>query len=98
MLPRGAWSCSDRYPRDDRMTDGTERQAPDGREPDAMEEDCNALRALVHRTTGISLAQNKRTLVYGRLARRLGPLDVIFCRNVVIYFDKDTQRRLFERY
>jgi len=26
-----------------------------------------------------------------------GPLDVIFCRNVVIYFDKDTQRQLFER-
>jgi chemotaxis protein methyltransferase CheR len=27
-----------------------------------------------------------------------GPLDVIFCRNVVIYFDKDTQRDLFGRY
>lgn len=27
-----------------------------------------------------------------------GPLDVIFCRNVVIYFDKDTQRSLFRRY
>jgi len=27
-----------------------------------------------------------------------GPLDVIFCRNVVIYLDKDTQRELFERY
>jgi len=27
-----------------------------------------------------------------------GPLDVIFCRNVVIYFDKDTQRKLFQRY
>ena len=27
-----------------------------------------------------------------------GPLDVIFCRNVVIYFDKDTQRSLFQRY
>ena len=26
-----------------------------------------------------------------------GPLDVIFCRNVVIYFDKDTQRELFSR-
>ena len=27
-----------------------------------------------------------------------GPMDVIFCRNVVIYFSKDTQRKLFNRY
>jgi len=26
-----------------------------------------------------------------------GPMDAIFCRNVVIYFDKDTQRELFTR-
>jgi chemotaxis protein methyltransferase CheR len=26
-----------------------------------------------------------------------GPIDAIFCRNVVIYFDKETQRSLFAR-
>src|SRR6201996_5223988 len=45
-----------------------------GREFNLTQADFNALRELVHRTTGISLAENKRTLVYGRLARRLRAL------------------------
>jgi chemotaxis protein methyltransferase CheR len=27
-----------------------------------------------------------------------GPIDVMFCRNVVIYFDKETQRRIFDNF
>jgi chemotaxis protein methyltransferase CheR len=27
-----------------------------------------------------------------------GPIDVLFCRNVVIYFDKETQRRIFDKF
>ena len=27
-----------------------------------------------------------------------GPIDVLFCRNVVIYFDKETQRHIFDKF
>lgn len=45
-----------------------------------------------------------RGMITFRQLNLLGPwpmrnqFDFIFCRNVVIYFDKDTQRKLFDRY
>lgn len=45
-----------------------------------------------------------RDIIVFRQLNLLGPwpvkkaFDFIFCRNVVIYFDKDTQRKLFSRY
>jgi chemotaxis protein methyltransferase CheR len=63
---------------EERMTAATARQTPaceeGAREFDLCDADFNALRALVHRTTGISLAETKRNLVYSRLSRRLRAL------------------------
>lgn len=53
---------------------------------------------------GIQLKPNVREMISFKRLNLLGkwpmkgPFDVIFCRNVVIYFDKPTQKVLFDRY
>lgn len=52
----------------------------------------------------ITIADTIKSLVHFRQLNLLenwpinGPFDIIFCRNVVIYFDKNTQIKLFSRY
>jgi chemotaxis protein methyltransferase CheR len=52
----------------------------------------------------VKMSDELRNIIYFKRLNLLhdwpmtGKFDVIFCRNVVIYFGKDTQRVLFERY
>ncbi len=54
--------------------------------------------------SSIRIRDSLRQLVYFKRLNLLeswpikGPFDAIFCRNVVIYFNKETQKVLFERY
>ena len=52
----------------------------------------------------VSVSENIRQMITFKQLNLLhewpmkGPFDIIFCRNVVIYFGKETQRELFSRY
>ncbi|HRH77892.1 MAG TPA: CheR family methyltransferase, partial [Cellvibrionaceae bacterium] len=55
-------------------------------------------------TDQVKIADNVRALIRFNQLNLLqawpmkGAFDIIFCRNVVIYFDLETQRKLFNRY
>ena len=69
----------------------------------------NIVRDFFHRGTGknsdmVRVAEKVRRLITFKQLNLLhewpmkGPFDIIFCRNVIIYFDKETQLDLFARY
>lgn len=70
---------------------------------------CDRLKRWFYRGKGarsgmVRASSALRDMIIFKQLNLMGPwpiklgIDVIFCRNVVIYFNKDTQRRLFDRY
>ena len=53
------------------------------------DEEFHEIRRVVHRTTGIALAETKRHLVYGRLARRLRALGMTTSREYLQFIEDD---------
>jgi hypothetical protein len=60
------------------------------REYDFSDDDFRALRDLVKQMTGISLAETKRELVYGRVSRRLRALGLKTSRNTAACCNRRT--------
>ncbi|HEU4623198.1 MAG TPA: protein-glutamate O-methyltransferase CheR [Steroidobacteraceae bacterium] len=66
------------------------------REFEFGEDDFQALRALVRQVTGISLSEQKRELVYGRLARRLRALNLKSFRDYRALLSQDDGTELVQ--
>jgi chemotaxis protein methyltransferase CheR len=66
------------------------------REFEFSDEDFQALRRLVREVTGISLSEQKRELVYGRLARRLRALNLRSFREYRTLLSQDDGRELVQ--
>jgi hypothetical protein len=64
---------------------------------------CRLKRWFTKTTDGYSVDQDLKDILTFKTLNLLrewpvhGPFDVVFCRNVIIYFDKQTQRMLFEK-
>jgi chemotaxis protein methyltransferase CheR len=66
------------------------------REFEFSDDDFQALRRLVREVTGISLSEQKRELVYGRLARRLRALNLRSFREYRAILSQDDGRELVQ--
>lgn len=76
----------------------------DGLPPSIINRNFNEVAATTGRGTSFEVSPHLRKYITFNRLNLLGDwpmkgkFDVIFCRNVVIYFNKDTQRVLFDRY